>query len=137
LPHAILRRLIEIRGAVDEDRRLSSELQRDRRQVFGRRLHHDLSDCRTAGEKDVIELLAQERFRRARVPFDDRDFVLLEHIREDPLHARAGVRRQLARLEDHAISRCDRRHDRTEAEIERKVPGRDHEDDALRLVRDV
>src|ERR1700747_2240644 len=48
-------RLAASGGLRDDDRSLAAELERNRGKMFGRRGHYDLTDCRAAGEKDMIE----------------------------------------------------------------------------------
>ena len=46
---------------MNDGRIFAAEFEHDRRQVLCRRGHDDLGDCRSAGEKDVVPLLFQER----------------------------------------------------------------------------
>jgi hypothetical protein len=87
----------------------------------------------TAG---LPELLSEQRLGDSSIAFDDRHFVFREHIAEDAFQARARVRRHFARLQDHAVTRRDRRDHRPETQVEREVPRRNDEYDTLRLVDD-
>lgn len=64
---------------------------------------------------------------------------LLGHARlgQDPHRPFARPRRYLRRFADHRVAREQCLHNGIEREGERDVPGRDHADDAERLVSDV
>ena len=54
-PDDVARGLLDIGVGPDDCGRLTTKFQSDRCQVFCRRLHHDLADCRAAREENVVK----------------------------------------------------------------------------------
>ena len=51
---------IDVRSAIHKAWRLAAELQGDRRQVLGRRPHHDFADMSATGIEDMVERILQQ-----------------------------------------------------------------------------
>ena len=127
--------VVEVGVGADDHRVLAAELQHRALEVGGADLADLAADVDRAGEEDLADAGAAERVADPAAAVDDPDQALgqpalLEH-RADPL---AEQRRQAGRLEDDAVAGHQRDRDLAEGDRPRVVPGRDHADDADRLV---
>ncbi len=127
------RRLAEVGVVVEPDRRLAAQLQRDRRQMLGRRPHHDPADRPAAGEDDVVEPLGQQLRRLWNPALHDPYGPVGEVARHEPGDQRRGGGREFARLEDSRVARRQHTGQRVEQELHRVVPRGDHQHHAERL----
>ena len=85
----------------------------------------------------MIEWHLRKRAAELRPAIDHRKLVAVEMRTDKACQQRGRLRRKLARLEQHAIPRGERRDDRQDRELEGVVPGADHADDAERLAQQV
>ena len=102
---------------VDDRRRLPAELQRDGRQILGRGERDLPADRGRAGEEQVIERQPRERASQLDVAGKHGEFVGRERLGHDLLQQRREPRRELARLQHHAIARGQRGSDGQEGEL--------------------
>jgi hypothetical protein len=120
----------------DQGRRLAAQLQRHRRQVGRRRAHDMPADFRAAREQQVIERQARELYRALRLAEHDRHLALLEGLGKHVAHQLGRARRALRHLDQDAVARREREHQRARGKRDRVVPRRDDADDAERLEVD-
>ena len=124
---------VEVRGTVDEHRRLASELQSDRCEMLRGGGHDYRTDFSSAGIEDVIERLLQQLCRLLRSSLNHAERLRVHVPCDEVRHHAAGVRRQLRWFHAHAIACGDRVRHRLETEQHRIVPRRDDERHAFRL----
>ncbi|MNM85171.1 hypothetical protein D3C81_972800 [compost metagenome] len=127
---------MEIAGLVQDRRRLAAQFQRDRRQVPGRRLCDQAANRSRAREHEMIERQFDESPGNIGITGDDRHLLLGEGSRDALLQQRRERRRQLGRLDHHAIARRDGADGRPHRELIRIVPRGYHADHAQRLAQD-
>ena len=70
---------------------LPPELERDRREVLGRRLHDDPADGAVAGVEDVVPALGEQRGGLGDAALDHRDAVRVEVLGHEPGERRATM----------------------------------------------
>ena len=100
--------LIQIATAVDVDWILPSQLQRDRRQFFGGRLHHRLSGLSLSREEDEVEGEVDEQFGpEVRIPVDDGEGGGVEVLWEEARHQLGRRRAFRGRFDDGHVSGGD------------------------------
>jgi hypothetical protein len=118
---------------VDDHRRLAAELERDRCQIFRRRLRDDAADGSRSREKQVIERQLGERLADRRVAGKHRHFVLGKRFAHDARHQGSRPGRELGRLDHHAIARGQRAQRGQHRQLVGIVPRGDDANDAERL----
>ena len=135
LVHRLLHGGVQVRVREDQERRLPSELEGDRREVRAGRRGHELAGRHRAGERDPPDVGMRDE-RGARLLADPLDDVegAVGHpgVARDVGEERGGERRPLGRLRDHGIPGGERRRDPPRREHQRRVPRRDHHGDAGR-----
>ena len=124
---------VEIGVLVDDAGALAAELERYRRQVFGRGLHDDASDRAVACIEDVVEPFREQCGCLGDSPFDH-----LTHSGSTYRGKRVAIKRLMAGTISlgftiGAVAGGDGAHERDQQELERVVPGTDDEDDAQGL----
>ncbi len=128
---------VDVGALVDQARALAAEFQRHRRQVPGRRRHHDARHALVSRVENVVELLLEQLGRLGNAALDHGERVGVEIARDDPRQRRGSVRRDFRRLHDRAVARGHRAHQRRHHHRHRVVPRRDDQHHALRLGLDV
>ena len=119
---------------VDEARRLAAELQRDRREVFGRFMHDHFAYLYTSGEEDIIELLLQQTLVFSSSALHHGDILGRERLADEFGDDLGGGRRVSRRLEDHGVTRCNSANEGFEREEHRVVPRRHNQHHAIRVL---
>ncbi len=114
---------------------LPAELQHAALHPLGAQLAHPAPDLDRAGEEDLRgRRLAQRLPHRAATVHGADQALRKAGIVEDPLDSLAQQGRQARRLQHHPVARDQRQRHLAERDRPRVVPGRDHADDAERLV---
>jgi hypothetical protein len=124
---------IELAVGIDDHRRFSAKLERDRGQVLGGGLRHEAADGGRTGEEQMIERQFDERLADCRIAGEHRELVLREELAHDADHELGRPGREFGRLDHHAIACRERAERRQHRQLVRIVPRRDHADDAERL----
>ncbi|MPL93022.1 hypothetical protein SDC9_39146 [bioreactor metagenome] len=126
-------------GIVEQDhRRLAAQFQMRALDRAGRGLEHLAPGRDVAGERNHrhLRVVDERRTHGLATAKDDVDDPLGQHLGEDPRHRQRGQRRLFRGLEDHGVTRTDRRGDLPRHHHQRIVPGRDRGDDADRVAPD-
>src|SRR5690606_27062879 len=108
--------LLDVRILVHDHRRLAAELERHGREMLRRGLHDDLADARAAGEEDMVERKLEQRRGDVDAALEQRDFLLIERLADDPGRDASGVGTVVRKLHDAAISGRDRGRERARSE---------------------
>ena len=87
----------------------------------------DLSHWSAAGVENVVELLLEKLRSLRDSAVDDEDAVLVQVGGDQLLQEGGGGGGDLAGLHHHAVAGCDGREDGGECEVEREVPGPEHQ----------
>ena len=129
------RRVVHVAIGIDDARRLAAQLQRGRREVRGRRLRDLAAHLRGAGEHQMIERQRCHEGRNRRIALHHAHLVGRKELRNQRRELRRSVRREFARLDDHAIASSERVDGRPQRQLHRVVPWRDdaHHTERLRL----
>ena len=114
----------------DDGGALASELEGDRREVLGRRPHHDATDLAITGVEDVVEVLFEQRRGFVDGAGDDGHRGCVEVLGNQFLDERRHRGRDLRRLQHGGVARSEGRHERAEQQLHRVVPGSDDADRA-------
>ena len=140
LPEGLCDGGVQIGVGEDEERRLPSQLEAQRRQVRGGRRRDELPGVDRAREGDAIHV----GVRRQRRPGFFADALHdIEHAVGHACFVRdvgqqgGGQRCPLGRFEDHGVAGGERRREAPRAEHQRRVPRRDDGGDAGRIPRNV
>eukprot|EP00754_Rhynchopus_humris_P020856 Rhum_TRINITY_DN14716_c0_g1::Rhum_TRINITY_DN14716_c0_g1_i2::g.110962::m.110962 len=127
---------VHLRRLVDNHGRLASKLQSHRRQVLGSRLHHNLAHSRASREEDVVPLHSQQRSRLLNTTLHHLDARRVEVLVHQVSDETGAVARHLRRLDHHAVAGRDGGDNRHQAQLDRVVPRRHDERNALALAAD-
>nr|ACR35841.1 unknown [Zea mays] len=133
--HAVNRDL-QVPGAahgVEDAGALAAQLQRDGRQVPGRRGHHGARDAGAPGEEDLVPAVLHELHSDVGAALDDLHrrgvHVPPDVVAQEP----GGARRELGRLQSHRVPGRYRPDQRLQRQAQGDVPAGEDEDDPERL----
>ena len=132
-PHDAPRSDFDIGIGANDGRAFPAKLERDRCEVLRRGTHHFASHARAAGEKDRVELFAQQSGGRCFVALHHRDEFRRENFADQARDRRSGVGREFGWLQDRAVSRRDGAHQWPEQQLQRVVPRAHDQGHAHRL----
>ena len=128
-------RVVEVGVGADDHRVLAAELEHRALEPLGADRADLAADLDRAGEEDLADARLGERVADRAAAVDDADQALGQAaLLEDAADRLAEQRRQAGRLEDDAVAGHQRDRDLAEGDRPGVVPGRDHADDADRLV---
>ena len=128
-------RVVEVGVGADDHRVLAAELEHRALQLLRTHLADLAADLDRAGEEDLARARVRQRIADRAAAVDDADQALGQAaLLEDAADRLAQQRRQAGRLEDDAVAGHQRDRHLAEGDRPGVVPGRDHADDADRLV---
>jgi hypothetical protein len=134
--HEARREARDVRALVEHGGRLAAELERHRREVARSGLRHAPPHCSRPGEEQVIERQSAECLADGCVALDHGELVCGEALRDARGQQCGRGRRELARLEQHAVAGRKRGDDRCERELHGIVPRTDDAHRSARLPHD-
>ena len=131
-------RVGQVGVGADDHRVLAAELEHRALEALGADGADLAADLDRAGEEDLADAGAGQRVADRAAAVDDADEALGQAaLLEDAADRLAQQRRQAGRLEHDAVAGHQRDRDLAEGDRPGVVPGRDHADDADRLVGEV
>ncbi len=128
---------LDVGRVVDEHGALAAEFERHRCQMAGRGLVDDAADLRGARVEDVVEALVEEPGGHLDVPLDHRDRLGVDIAGDQCGQRGRRGRGDLRRLADHGVAGGDGGGHRQEQQLDRVVPGGDHQSDTEGFGNDV
>ena len=105
--------------------------------MLARGAHHRAADGCAPGEEEVIERQGRERGASGRIAGDNGDLVLREDLGDQSRQDVTRRRRELRRLDHHAVAGGEGGRERHQRERERVVPRSHDADNPERLVLEV
>ena len=127
---------VEIGGLVDDGRVLSAQFQDHRRQVLGRRAHHDLADGRAASEEDEVEGKFEQGRDFLAPAGDDGDVFCFKVLRYQSLEQRGGGWRGVGGLQHDGVAGGQGGNGRIEQQQDGGIEWADHQGWPVGLLQD-
>ncbi|MNK78648.1 hypothetical protein D3C87_982890 [compost metagenome] len=132
--HDLGHRVVEVRRARDDRRRLAAQFQGHRHQVLRRRAQYVFADAGGAREQQMVERLAAERLADLCAAQNDRYLFFGVHRTNQTGDQCRGVRIEFRRFDHHPVARRQSAGKPAEHHVAGHIPGRDDAHDSQGLV---
>ena len=120
----------------DNGRGFAPQFQRDRRQVFGRRTHHQLAHMGRAGEQQVVHWQRRKSHCDLGIAQHHGDHVIGENPPQQVFEQTPGGRGEFTEFEHHPVARRQRTDQGAHRQKQRVIPRNYDPDHAQRLIQD-